>query len=116
VLGACPAGAESGGRFKDPFEFCEAVRNIDQPDGRYVGPKIPIPIARGLQTAFGAPPSGSLQPFLRGTFWRCMNGKVYACNVGANIPCTAKADLSRTLTQAMSGEMDPPVGEFDAIV
>jgi hypothetical protein len=30
-----------------------------------------------------------------------MDGKVYACNVGANLPCQAKADQSRQPTPAM---------------
>lgn len=31
-----------------------------------------------------------------------MSGKVYACNVGANIPCTTKAVTDKTPTQAMN--------------
>jgi len=30
-----------------------------------------------------------------------MDGKVYACNFGANIPCDSKADTNKTPTQAM---------------
>jgi hypothetical protein len=30
-----------------------------------------------------------------GTFWRCMDGQVLVCAVGANIPCQSKADVSR---------------------
>jgi hypothetical protein len=39
--------------------------------------------------------------FVAGTFWRCMGGKVWACFVGANLPCTTKADTSRTPAAAM---------------
>src|SRR6185295_18652559 len=41
--------------------------------------------------------------FIQATSWRCMGGKVYACNVGANIPCGSKADTNKTPTQ---GETD----------
>lgn len=101
LLTACAGGTRTGSTYSDPFDYCTAVGTIDQPDSRYTGPKIPIAIARGLQKAFGLPPSASLDPFLRSTYWRCMNGKVYACNVGANIPCLEKADLSRTPNQGM---------------
>jgi len=36
---------------------------------------------------------------INGSCWRCMNGSVYGCFVGANLPCQAKADTSRTPTQ-----------------
>jgi hypothetical protein len=35
-----------------------------------------------------------------GSFWRCMDGEVYACFVGANLPCDSKANTDRTPTQA----------------
>ena len=28
-------------------------------------------------------------------YWRCMGGKLWACDVGANLPCDSKADTSR---------------------
>ena len=31
-----------------------------------------------------------------------MDSAVYACNVGANIPCSTKADTSKTPTQAIN--------------
>src|SRR3972149_2571244 len=70
--------------FTDPFAYCKAVVNIDSPDSRYVGPKVPEVIARGLQKAFEAPADKPLDVFIRGTYWHCVDGKVYACNVGAN--------------------------------
>jgi hypothetical protein len=36
------------------------------------------------------------------TIWRCMGGKVYACNFGANLPCDSKANTDKTPTQAMA--------------
>lgn len=34
--------------------------------------------------------------------WRCMDGEVWVCVVGANLPCGEKGDHSRTPTQAVS--------------
>jgi hypothetical protein len=87
--------------FRDPFAYCAAVGTIDQPDARYTGEQVPESVARGLMKAVNAPPNAPLDPFLRASFWRCMDGKVYACTVGANLPCQAKADLSRSPSAAM---------------
>lgn len=98
-----PSQPEKAGAaaFADPFRYCQAVGTIDQPDNRYVGPKIPLAVAQGLRQAFGLPDTAPLEPFLRGTSWRCMQGEVYACNIGANLPCGEKADLSRVVTDGM---------------
>ncbi|MBI3800638.1 MAG: hypothetical protein HY268_27125 [Deltaproteobacteria bacterium] len=88
--------------FTDPFAYCAAVGTVDAPDSRYAGPRVPKAIARGLKQAFAAPPTAPLTPFLKNSFWRCMDGKVYACTVGANLPCQEKADTSRTPTSAMA--------------
>jgi hypothetical protein len=74
----------------DPFAYCAAVGTIDAPDERYTGPPVPQAVARGLQKAFGVAAAEPLAPFERGTSWRCMDGAVYACNVGANLPCAAQ--------------------------
>jgi hypothetical protein len=92
------AGAET---FSDPFAYCRAVGDVDAPDARYSGPKMPVAIAEGLEKAFAAPGSKRLEPFEKNSVWRCMDGKVYACNIGANIPCGEKADTSRTPSEAM---------------
>jgi hypothetical protein len=85
-----PRLASAEQRFDDPFQYCAAVKTIDEPDARYSGPPVPHAIARGLQRAFGIAPDQSLEPFERGTYWRCMDGAVYACTVGANLPCQDK--------------------------
>ncbi len=87
--------------YTDPFAYCSAVGNIDSPDSRYVGSKVPEVIASGLQKAFESPEGAPLDVFIRGTYWRCMDGKVYACNVGANLPCEEKADSSREPNQGI---------------
>jgi hypothetical protein len=84
--------------FTDPFAYCAAVGTADQPGAPYVGPETPDAIVKGVMEASGASADAPLELFAKGTFWRCMDGKVYACFVGANLPCTAKADTSRTPT------------------
>jgi len=87
--------------YSDPFSYCKAVVTIESPDSRYVGPQVPDVIAEGLKKAFGAPADAPPDVFLRGTYWRCMDGRVYACNVGANLPCTEKADTSKEPNEGM---------------
>lgn len=97
TLAASPAsGAVPQRTFSDPFAYCSAVGTIDAPDSRYTGPPVPEAVAQGLKRAFGAPAEAPLNVFIRGTSWRCMGGEVYACNVGANLPCSEKADMSLT--------------------
>jgi len=66
--------------FNDPFQYCAAVGTIDAPDNRYTGPPVPDAVKEGLQ-ALGHWTSEAA------TVWRCMDGKVLACNGGANLPC-----------------------------
>jgi hypothetical protein len=89
-------------RFSDPFAYCAALGTIDAPDSRYTGPKVPDVIPQGLKKAFGAPADAPLAPFLRNTYWRCMDGQVYACTVGANLPCQKRADVSCKPTEGMT--------------
>jgi hypothetical protein len=95
------AGSEQTATYTDPFAYCAAVGTIDTPDGRYVGAKVDPAIAVGLRKAFGLPTTAPLAPFMRNTFWRCMKGKVFACTIGANLPCQEKANTSQTPTQGM---------------
>lgn len=105
--------SETEQTYTDPFVYCEAVGNVDSPDSRYVGRQVPEVIARGLQKAFEAPADAPLETFIRGTYWRCMDGKVYACNVGANLPCDQKADTSREPNQGMTDYCESnPDSEF----
>lgn len=87
--------------FADPFTYCAAVGTIDAPEERYTGPKVPESIVAGLRKIFGSPDSTPQELMERGTFWRCMDGKVWACFVGANLPCKTKADKNRTPSRAM---------------
>jgi hypothetical protein len=94
-----PTAAAAPTSYTDPFTYCAAVGTVDTPGSDYVGPKVPDSVAQGLRTALNAPdtPINVLQ---NGSSWRCMDGSVYACFVGANLPCDAKANTDQTPTQA----------------
>ena len=92
--------ATTGSIFTDPFAYCAAVGTIDTPDARFNGPHMPDVLAQGLKKASGAAADAPMEMFTTGAYWRCMDGKVYACTVGANLPCDAKANTDKTPTQA----------------
>jgi hypothetical protein len=94
------APAAQAASYADPFSYCAAVGTIDIPDSRYTGPAIPDSVAQGLKNASGASADAPLDIFKNGTYWRCMDGKVYACFVGANLPCDSKASTDKTPTSA----------------
>ena len=96
------APAPTATTFSDPFAYCQAVGTIDAPDARYTGEKVPVSIAKALQKATGAAPDMPLQILQSNSFWRCMNGKVYGCTVGANLPCESKVDMSKTPNDGMT--------------
>jgi hypothetical protein len=48
------------------------------------------------------PADAPLDPIAQSTFWRCMDKKVYACTVGADIPCQEKADTNQTPGAALN--------------
>jgi hypothetical protein len=97
LFGACAPGQAIN---SDPFAYCAAVGTVDAPDTRYEGPAIPDAIIegmirQGIVTA-DAPPD-----FQDNAVWRCMDGQVWVCHFGANLPCQEKADNSQVATQAM---------------
>jgi hypothetical protein len=99
-LPVAPTPTVPAATYTDPFAYCAAVGDLDQPDARYVGQQVPDVIAKALRKASGAAPDAPLDLFLQGSYWRCMDGKVYGCFVGANIPCWSKANTDRTPTAA----------------
>lgn len=88
--------------FADPFAYCAAVGTVDTPDARYSGPAVPDVIINGFKKAAGLEASTEpIEMFRKTTIWRCMDGKVYACNFGANLPCDSKGNTDRTPSKAM---------------
>jgi len=85
----------------DPFAYCRAVGTVDKPDRRWTGPAVPDAVIEGLIRAADLPVEVPRDQLRRATFWRCMDGHVYACFVGANLPCQSKANTRRIPSVAM---------------
>jgi hypothetical protein len=86
---------DSGFEVSDPFAYCERVGTDDRLSG--TGSALSEASAKFLEpylrAALELPAGTSLS---RGSvFWRCMQGKVYVCAVGANLPCGSKADRAK---------------------
>jgi hypothetical protein len=96
-----PTAAPTAAAFTDPFAYCAAVGTIDKADARYTGTAVPDAILNSLRAAMKTPAATPNDQLIRGTFWRCMAGKVYGCFVGANLPCSEKADTSTTPSAGM---------------
>jgi len=106
LLAACSSSGDTNNQnsqktFDNPFEYCKSAGTVDTPGPEYTGPKVPEIIAEKLKKEFGAPESAPLDVFINGTSWRCMNGNVYACNVGANLPCQERGDYSKEPNDGM---------------
>jgi hypothetical protein len=85
--------------YADPWDYCAVVETIDAPDERYIGEPMPHAIVKGFNDTSEAP--GEIPEWLPRTMsWRCMEGKVYACSVGANLPCDEKANTSQEPSEA----------------
>jgi putative hemolysin len=95
MRGECAPGTQAA-TFDDPFAYCATAGTIDAPDSRYTGAEPPPAVIEGIRKAFDAPADTPDDFYRNGTFWRCADGQVKACFVGANIPCETKADLSET--------------------
>ena len=99
--GKCRPDSGAGrSSYDDPFEYCAAVGTIDKPDGRYTGAGLPDSIVRGMVRQ-GIISADTPPEFQKNAVWRCMNGKVWVCHFGANLPCLEKADMSQTPTPEM---------------
>jgi hypothetical protein len=98
VTPSAPTANVTPATYTDPFAYCAAVGTVDTPGSDYVGPKVPVSVAQGLQKALNAPDT-PIDVLENGSIWRCMDGSVYACFVGANLPCEARANTDRTPTQ-----------------
>lgn len=95
--GECqPGSAEktAPSALSDPFAYCAAVGSIDAPGEPYVGPAVPDQIISGMQAEGLISDDIPADRITSGLFWRCMDGRVWACFVGANLPCMEKADTS----------------------
>jgi hypothetical protein len=113
LLGACvPISPDSGTStvpaaqtsetFTDPFAYCAAVGTVDAPDTRWAGDEQPAVIADALRGPLGTMTDTPTETIQRTMVWRCANGEVMACVVGANLPCSEKADLNTEASEAVT--------------
>ncbi|WP_445358136.1 hypothetical protein [Microbulbifer sp. ANSA005] len=95
------SSAGGGKLSSNPFEYCATVLNDDNPVQRFAGQAMPKEIVDGIRRAANLGAEAPEDWIARGTYWRCMDGSVFACFVGANLPCDEKADTSREPSSAM---------------
>ena len=86
--------------YANPFAYCTAMGNQDEINAAYTGPQPPVEVIQALKKAYNAPADMPDELYQKGSFWRCMDKKVYACFVGANLPCDSKANVDKTPTSA----------------
>jgi hypothetical protein len=97
---AAPAAGDKQ-TYSDPFKYCTAVGTIDKPDARYTGLAVPESVTTALKKSAGLSAELPNEVLARGTTWRCMDKEVWACFVGANLPCGERADASDQPKQAL---------------
>ncbi|WP_020396253.1 hypothetical protein [Thiolinea disciformis] len=81
----------------DPFAYCQTAGTIDKPTSGALPEKLIQAMVKANMISADLPQlkePGFVQ-------WRCMDSQVYACVVGANIPCEAKADISKEPNDGM---------------
>lgn len=88
---------QPGQQFEDAFAYCLTAGTVAAPDARYVGPARPDAVAEGLRAVIGAAADAPMTA----SVWRCADGELLGCFVGANLPCQEKADLSETPNQGI---------------
>lgn len=107
---ALPSAAEATERFLDPFAYCAAVGDADAPAAPYDGPALPQAVLEAT-VSLGLVSADAPSEFREHTAWRCMDGKVWLCSFGANIPCDARARTSREPTPGMARFCEEHPGE-----
>jgi len=87
--------------FTDPVAYCMAVGNVDAPDAKYTGPRVPDWMVPALYSKdeIKAQKKAKVDP-ARAIVWRCMQGKVFGC-VQGNSPICGKANQEMKPTKAM---------------
>ncbi len=102
---------------EDPFAYCAAntdrrIIPLAETGGEFPVVLLPSMLEQGIVSA-------EMPPALQGaTHWRCMDGHVWVCPVGANLPCSEKADLAKTPSRSMVAycQANPDADAIPAIV
>jgi hypothetical protein len=87
LAGSGGNSARAAPAMSDPFDYCARIGTIDEP----AGGASPVPVA--LMPWIRIP--GWAEVSAQALYWRCMDGEVYVCAVGANLPCAGKADRAK---------------------
>lgn len=90
-----------GGPIEDPFAFCNTVRDSDIIPEFRTGGTFPRQLGR-MMVERGLVSNKLPVEMWNASRWRCMNGEVWICPLGANLPCAEKADLSTDPAEAMT--------------
>jgi len=95
LMGKAALAMDSGFDVSDPFAYCERVGTDDRLTGAgSASTEATVKILEPYVRAALRLPAAAPLP-ARSVFWRCMQGKVYVCAVGANLPCGSKADRAK---------------------
>lgn len=76
---------------ENPFAYCSRVVTADLP----AGGSSPVPPALTPYLARALGLQANVEFTAESYYWRCMDGAVYVCAIGANLPCDAKADRAK---------------------
>lgn len=89
-----------GGHIADPWTHCHDQKNGGVISTRRTNEAFPEELASAMINANLVSPTAAAS-MKESNRWRCMNGQVWVCTIGNNLPCEEKADLSRSPTTAM---------------
>ncbi|MGO9632278.1 MAG: hypothetical protein ACLPX1_00090 [Steroidobacteraceae bacterium] len=92
----------------DPFAYCAHIGTVDTPGGG--ASPVPLALTPLLRKTLGLSAEAPLTP--ASYYWRCMDGAVYVCAVGANERCDSKADRTKQNTGADSYCRENPNAAF----
>jgi len=76
---------------EDPFTYCSRVVTADSP----AGGSSPVPPALTPYLARALGLQADVEFMAESYYWRCMDGAVYVCAIGANLPCDTKSDRAK---------------------
>lgn len=111
ALVAC-SGGEAPGEPPEPWATCRAAGTRDTPEPVQLEPAAPVALLEGVRETFDLPDDMPEETVAVWTVWRCVDGEVWACVVGANLPCSEKADTGRAPAEPLREYCrDRPDGE-----
>ena len=86
---------------EQPFEWCSRGMNSPVMSGQTSDMSLPAGLVKPMVTSGLASPEMPIK-LLQASRWRCMDGGVWVCLIGANLPCDEQADLSTSPSDKMN--------------